>query len=452
MLDTGIDVPEILNLVFFKPVKSKIKFMQMIGRGTRPCKDIFGRGKDKECFTIFDYLGNFEYFNVEQNKEKEQEQKSLSRRLFEIRCKILAELQNIEHQENAFEKSYYNELKSQLLKTVEDIKKQSASVSVRKAMAFIDKYAEPKSWDYISPLSIAELDQNIAPLVDRQGESDDAALVFDAKMLSIEFAGIFNGSALKTAKSIKAVKDVCEIATSLLAKTTIPQIATKKEELKFIKTEQFWTNATTESIEKMRNLLRDLMQFVKDGLTEQNYDTDFSDEIIAKEITSGGFVDIRTYKKRVLDFLLENKNLPVIRKIQNIEIITPQDMKDLEQILWKDLGSKSDYNKTTTQANLAIFVRGLIGLSQPAIQEKFGALLGTNSQLNPQQIFLIHSIVNYVQKNGDITPDDIINTPPFDNYDIVQSFGDKINILINVIETIHTAVTPPADTGTNFPN
>ena len=440
MLDTGIDVPEILNLVFFKPVKSKIKFIQMIGRGTRLCKNLFGRGKDKEYFTIFDYLGNFEYFDVEQNKDKEQEQKSLSRRLFELRSKILAELQNIEYQEDKFEKAYYNELKEQLFKAVIDVKKQSTSISVRKEMAFIDKYGDIKTWDYISPLSLAELDKHISPLVDKQGELDDSALIFDAKMLFIEFTNIVNGSALKTAKSTKAVKEVCEIATLLLSKTTIPQIASKKEELKTIRTQQFWENATTESLERMRKALRDLMQFVRDSLTGQNYDTDFDDEVIEKENTGGGFIDIRTYKRRVFDYLQQNQQLPVIQKIQNIEKINPEDMKELERILWEELGTKSDYNKITTQENLAIFIRSLIGLSQDAIQQKFGSFLSVNAELNSQQIEFIRSIINYVQKNGDIIAEDIINMPPFDNYDLVKHFGDKINILMNIINTIHGAV------------
>jgi len=440
MMDTGVDVPEVVNLVFFKPVKSKIKFIQMIGRGTRLCKDLFGKGVDKQGFYIFDYCGNFEYFVVVQNKTSEAEQKSLSRRLFELRCKILVELQSVEHQESEFSKTYYSELKAQLHKAVVDIKKQSKSIAVRKAMAFVDKYGDIKTWDYISPLALVELEKNVAPLVDKQGELDDAALIFDAKMLFIELSLIVDGSAISTARGAKAVKEICEIAATLLGKTTIPQVANKKEELKTIKSQQFWENATVDTLEKMRKALRDLMQFVRDNLTGQNYDTDFFDEVIEKDEVGGGFVDIRTYKAKVMDFLLQNENLPVIKKIKELEIITPADMKELERILWEELGTKSDYNKTTTQENLAVFVRGLIGLSQEAIQQKFGKYLSDNNELNSQQIEFIRQVISYVQKNGNITPEDIINTPPFENYDVLQYFGDKIHILMNVINTIYGAV------------
>ncbi|MCL2521570.1 MAG: DEAD/DEAH box helicase family protein [Erysipelotrichales bacterium] len=440
MLDTGVDVPEVVNLVFFKSVKSKIKFIQMIGRGTRLCKDLFGKGADKEFFTIFDYFANFERFAVEQNKTSETEQKSLSRRLFELRGKILVELQDLRFQESEFEKAYYDELKTQLHKAVADIKKQSESISVRKVMMFVDRYSEIKTWDYISPLALAELNKHIAPLIDKQDEPDDSALIFDAKMLFIELSIIVNGSALKNGRSIKAVKEICEIATVLLTKTTIPQVASKKEELKSIKTQVFWENATTEGIEVMRKALRDLMQFVRDNLTGQKFDTDFFDEVIERDEVSGGFVDIRTYKKKVIDYLQENQDLPVIQKIKNLEKIYVEDMKELERILWEELGTKSDYHKTTEQENLAIFVRSLIGLSQEAIQQKFGDYLSDNNELNSHQIEFIRQVIGYVQKNGNITPEDIINTPPFESYDVLEYFGDKVHILINVINTIYSAV------------
>ena len=63
MLDTGIDVPEVVNLVFFKIVRSKTKFWQMLGRGTRLCKDLFGPGEDKRNFFIFDFCQNLEFFS-----------------------------------------------------------------------------------------------------------------------------------------------------------------------------------------------------------------------------------------------------------------------------------------------------------------------------------------------------------------------------------------------------
>ena len=110
MLDTGIDVPEILNLVFFKIVKSKIKFEQMIGRGTRLCANIFGPEKNKEEFYIFDWCGNFDYFSQHPEGINPSNAKSLTERLFSLRLDIANVLQSADHQEIAFDKQLHNDL------------------------------------------------------------------------------------------------------------------------------------------------------------------------------------------------------------------------------------------------------------------------------------------------------------------------------------------------------
>ena len=90
MLDTGIDVPEVVNLVFFKLVRSKTKFWQMIGRGTRLCPDLFGPGKDKEFFYIFDYCQNLEFFSQNPETTDGQLGESLGKRLFKARLELIA--------------------------------------------------------------------------------------------------------------------------------------------------------------------------------------------------------------------------------------------------------------------------------------------------------------------------------------------------------------------------
>ena len=114
MLDTGVDVPGVLNLVFFKPVKSKIKFVQMIGRGTRLCEKLID-GKDKDYFLIFDYCGNFEYFEQNVNGADGIVSKSISQRLFDVKLSLLVELQKIEHQTNPEHKAYYDKIKPELI-------------------------------------------------------------------------------------------------------------------------------------------------------------------------------------------------------------------------------------------------------------------------------------------------------------------------------------------------
>ncbi|MEI2379806.1 DEAD/DEAH box helicase family protein, partial [Priestia megaterium] len=102
MLDTGVDIPEVVNLVFFKKVRSKSKFWQMIGRGTRLCPNLFGVGQDKEHFLIFDYLRNFEFFRENQKGIEGKVSVGLTERIFNMKVDIIKELQGLDFQEEAY--------------------------------------------------------------------------------------------------------------------------------------------------------------------------------------------------------------------------------------------------------------------------------------------------------------------------------------------------------------
>ena len=93
MLDTGIDVPEVANLVFFKPVYSRIKFWQMIGRGTRLCPDLFGPGDDKNDFRVFDFCFNFDFFRERPEGIEVGAAIPLRARLFGSRVQLLTHIQ-----------------------------------------------------------------------------------------------------------------------------------------------------------------------------------------------------------------------------------------------------------------------------------------------------------------------------------------------------------------------
>lgn len=122
MLDTGIDVPEVCNLVFFKAVRSRSKFWQMIGRGTRLCKNLFGPGDDKTHFVIFDFCENFEFFGNKPEGLKDSTGKSISQRLFEQRLKLTHLLQKRDEQELV---QYGDKIQEHLVKQVGDLNDES---------------------------------------------------------------------------------------------------------------------------------------------------------------------------------------------------------------------------------------------------------------------------------------------------------------------------------------
>ena len=182
MLDTGIDVPDVLNLVFFKRVKSKVKFWQMIGRGTRLSTDIYGHGKDKDCFYIYDWCKNFQYFNQNPNGEEAQAVQSLTERLFCLRTDILVELQHAKYQQQAFTKGMYDEIKERLQSQVMQLKDNI--ISVRQKWDVVDKYRNPEKWQYISLVDAVELKSTISPILIKS-MGDAYAMRFDVLMLSI---------------------------------------------------------------------------------------------------------------------------------------------------------------------------------------------------------------------------------------------------------------------------
>lgn len=437
MLDTGIDVPAVVNLVFFKPVKSKIKFVQMIGRGTRLCPNLFGEGKDKQHFIIFDYCGNFEYFDENPDGAMATPVRSLSQRLFEVRLDILHELQRIEYQEDEFAKSYYLKLKDMLFDEVNKVKGHSNRIQVRAEMQYVDKYTDYDVWVCLSPLMVKEIKLHITPLLDSGLKGKDLEIAFDIRMLDVELSILLQGNTGMAKRDVKTIREVAQYL--LNEKASIPQVLAKAEQLRTLVSEQFWMSPTLEKLEPLREDVRELMQFIEIGGAKP-IDVDIDDETEPSGYDGGnGIIDIRTYREKVLDYLLEHSDNEVIHKIQRLEPINAEDLKVLERILWKELGTKSEYEETTDIDNLAVFVRSLIGLSQEAINEKFGEFLDGNT-LNAQQQEFVKSIINYVRENGDICKEDLIEKSPFDNYDIIALFGENISSVLKIVSILHDSV------------
>ena len=141
----------------------------------------------------------------------------------------------------------------------------------------------------------------------------------------------------------------------------------------------------------------------------------------------------------MIDYLFEHSDSEVIKKIHNLEPIDYNDLQELEKILWNELGTQEEYQKETDIPNLAAFVRSLIGLSQEVINQKFGEYLSGNTFTLQQQEF-VKKIIDYVQENGDIERGDLVNTEPFDSYNINGIFGESLPIVLAMIDLLHNSV------------
>ena len=433
MLDTGIDVPDVLNLVFFKVVKSKIKFMQMIGRGTRLSKDIFGSGKDKEFFYIFDWCRNFEYFDKNPDGQKAAAVQSLTEKIFSIRAKIAFHLQHQQWQEDEYAKGLHDEVKAILKEQVAAL--SDSHISVREHWAAVSHIKDADSWTYISEVDVNTLSTEIAPLLPKN-TLDENAKKFDVLVMLIELSLI--GEEINPNKAVHSVKTIAE---KLQEKATLPQVQAKMGTIKEVLSDVAWQNVSLKWLEKVRNDLRDLIKFLVGG-GGQWFTVDIEDEI-SDEGTMDGITPRVSYKQSVLDFLSQNRNLPVLQKIYDMEQLTAADFTELERILWQELGSKEDYDKFTNGmscgSNVAMFVRSLVGVDRKNAVRRFSEFISGN-ELNAEQEDFLMTIIAYVCENGDITKETVVNEAPFDER--LSVFEPYIPNLAKYIDTIHAVITP----------
>ncbi len=429
MLDTGIDVPDILNLVFFKRIYSKIKFVQMIGRGTRKSDNIYGHLKHKNQFYIFDFCDNFCFFEMNPQGRIVNQGYSMTQKVFQMKLDLLFELQKQEHQSNSFHKSYYEKIRTELYQKVRDFNRER--ILVRNSLPIVDKYSVESKWTYLSKFDIQEVKNNLTLLVDSDKDIESAK-AFDLKVFYIMLS-LFSEDVVAK----RAIEQVVRISQALLERLSIPQVAEKKELLLEVITQTYWNNINVEKLEHLRNELRYLIQYITDEVGI--YSTDFKDELIDQGTKDINIIDFKTYEEKVIDYLLSNDVNETIIKIKMLEKITADDLKELERILWQELGTKDDYFNVTKEENLAVFIRSIVGIEQEAINQKFAEYLNTNILSSKQQEF-VKSIINYVQQNGDITKQDLVEKSPFSDFDVAGLFNDKIDILLNVISNLHDSI------------
>jgi type I restriction enzyme R subunit len=237
------------------------------------------------------------------------------------------------------------------------------------------------------------------------------------------------------------VHSVQTIAEKLQEKATLPQVQAKMGTIKEALTDVAWQNVSLKWLEKVRNDLRDLIKFLI-GQGGQWFTVDIEDEI-SDEGTMEGITPRVSYKQSVLDFLSQNRNLPVLQKIYDMEQLTAADFTELERILWQELGSKADYDKFTNGmpcgSNVAIFVRSLVGVDRKNAVRRFSEFISGN-ELNVEQEDFLNTIIAYVCENGDITKEIVVNEAPFDER--LSVFTPYILPLAKYIDTIHGVITP----------
>lgn len=426
MLDTGIDVPELLNLVFFKKVRSKSKFWQMIGRGTRLSKDLFGPGIDKDKFLIFDYYKNFEFFEINKKGLESNHASSLTESIFNIKIDIIKALEHLDYQEDELIE-YRNKLIDDVLEEISNINRDRFNANMR--ISLIDKYSEKESFQSLNEKDVLNLKEEISPLIISLDE-DELAKRFDYLMYTIEFAYLDK-------KPInRPKKRVVTTAEKLENKGSISKVSENKYIIEKIQTEEFWEEADLFDYETIRIALRDLIKLI-DTKEKKIYYTDFKDEIVGNREGNRLYNvnDLDNYKKKVEHYLKEYEdNLPIYRLRNNINL-TKDDIKYFEKILFQDLGSKEDYEKTYGNEPLLKLVASITGMEREAAEREFSKFLN-DEDLNSDQIEFVKGIVDYIVKNGSIEKE-VLQEYPFNKKGgVVNLFKDNMDIAKRIISII----------------
>lgn len=428
MLDTGIDVPEILNLVFFKKVMSKSKFWQMIGRGTRTCEHLID-GEDKKNFYIFDFCGNFDFFRMGDGS-KTPNTVAVQSAIFKLKAEIICKLQDIIYQTEeltAFRSSLINDMISK----VKELNREN--FAVRQHLKFVELYSYEESYRTLTYEDTLLISEELAPLI--LPDNDDARAVrFDALIYGIELAY------LAGKKYSRARTDLLNKVGSISKIANIPEIKEQSELINRILHTNYLESAGINEFEHIRENLRSLIKYIP--VSKLRYDTNFEDEILSMEFKESELEndDLKNYKMKAEFYIQQHTDDEVITKLKNNIPITESDVKKLEKILWNDIGTKEDYNSQYGDKPLGEFVREIVGLDMNAAKTAFAEYLN-DVNLDSRQIYFVNQIIEYIVRNGVMKDFAVMREPPFIDKGYISEVFPNMTVwagIRRIIETINS--------------
>lgn len=445
MMDTGIDVPDVLNLVFFKRVGSKIKFLQMIGRGTRLSQDVFGPGEDKQGFLIFDYYDNFRYFRTRHtwstiDQDTNGKSFTVTPQSILINTRKLGILRTLIESEHLspFDEQYKNHLKAFFIDSVRGL--CNDDIEVQYNMSYVSKYRTAEQWDGFTDSKVEEIITHILPLI--PPESDPMKVkTFDLMIYVIED---------EVPKRIAESKDIRKIRHGFgnvgnkidkmleeLAKLkTIPAIIQKEQLIKQMRNaDLLFENFSLEECERVRGELRDLMKYLPEK--SPVYVIQSQDMIIDNADGGGSVSREKSYSEKAMEYIAAGS--PALAKIRNLDDLTQVEKDELDRVFKSQLGNEADYATWSGNKPLLAFLRVQVGIADEAIQTKFGSFLNTNT-LSAAQLQYMQQIISYTRENGDIVFLDLQRVSPFCDIDIMSLFGTNISYIKTLINGLHRPI------------
>lgn len=435
MMDTGVDAPRVVNLVFFKPVKSATKYWQMIGRGTRLCPDLFAPGEDKKEFVIFDFCENFEFFNQFPEGVSQTNTTPITQQIFELKLNIALEIRSRTD----------SSTEDQLLASdyIDQLHQQIASLDrqrfvVIKELRYVEEYKHKSRWENLSKYDAIDICNHLSGLPAVLASDDETAKRFDLIILNLQMAIL-----LGETRQGSLIQRIHSMAKLLQKKQNIPAVNKHIETIKAVQTEEFWQNISFTSLEKIRNDLRELTKFID---TEQkkvvytNFEDDLNQDSVAEVDIMKNYTNMQSYRDRVESFIRNNKDYLVIKKIQNNAPITHDELVLLEKLLFEgNIGTKNDYIKEYGNLPLGKFIRSILGLDKAAANQLFSDFIQSGN-LTADQITFINNIISFLTINGVIDKTMLFEPPFTDIHDQgITGVFDEVQVvkIIRILDKVN---------------
>ncbi|MBR5565107.1 MAG: DEAD/DEAH box helicase family protein [Roseburia sp.] len=456
MMDTGVDIPEIVNLVFFKRVLSRIKFDQMWGRGTRTCKNLYvispsrdyfeDRTKDdtqkeyvdKQGFYVFDYCNNFEFFELHPEGHDPSNMLNLNQKIYSVHLDMLSKLQSITYQEQTEYKVFYNQLKKLLVEKISALDMNRIDVKLKQY--YVDKYKTEKAFSHLSDKNIYEIKTNLLKLIEPDTMDDNYSKSLDYRVCVIQLSLLDD-----KVDSVRQQQQLMKMALALLEKASIQDIFDKREILKKLADEKYYDKLDFFELEKVKMEVGPLVKYLR-GEDAGLMITNFNDKIETKVRDARyDFDNFKTYREKIITYLQKHfGELISVQKIIRLDTLTHADLEELQNILDSLKNTETDAGEEFENAQkLIIFVRKIIGLEKKTIDEKCAKFLNLNN-FNREQRQMINLIIDFAIRNGNVTTDDLVNTEPFSDIEIPELFDNELEPILQLVAMFTNPLTVAA--------
>lgn len=393
MLDTGIDVPEVVNLVFFKAVRSKTKFWQMVGRGTRLCRDLYGPGEDKKDFRIFDLCRNAEFFNADLGATESTMAKPLAERTFITRVRLL----NAAAEAGMSDGGYLARVRDTLQKHVAGLPRDN--FLVRPRLEAVEKFSKPESWTSLSNEDISTVENELGKVATIGVPHDtEEAKRFDLLMLRAQLA------ALSDPRSLESIRTkIQQTASALQDQPNVPAIAAHMTLIETVLDPHSWESVTPEWLELIRQKLRNIVHLIEKSrrkVVYSHFEDDLGDLLDTElEMFRTGASDFGRYREKVKTYLAGFTDHATIQRLRRNRPLTELDLSELERILLESgAGTEEDLQRASSEG-LGLFVRSLVGLDPETVQEALAEFVGETT-LTSAQLDFVDMIVAQLTANG----------------------------------------------------